>query len=325
MGKAVTLHEIFAGIDQARIAVIGDFCLDMYWMADMRRSQLSRETPHFPLPVTEERMSPGAAGNVVCNIAALKPASVAAFGVLGPDWRGHALRQLLKDAGAETAGLLECPGRVTTAYCKPLRKGFSDVVYEDPRLDFENSEPVSPDVQEQLLAQVSASGADIICVCDQLDQGVVGSVLREGLCQLGRQGKRILVDSRDRIGLYHHVIVKPNEVEAARAAQAGSDYTAIARALSQKNDRPALVTLGEQGCLVCEEGQVTPVPARKVAPPVDICGAGDTFLSALACALAAGSTLREAAWFANTASAVTIRKIHVTGTASRAEMEAIWD
>ena len=70
----MTLQEIFAGIDRARIAVVGDFCLDVYWMADMRRSRLSRETPHFPLPVTEERMSPGAAGNVACNIAAMSEA-----------------------------------------------------------------------------------------------------------------------------------------------------------------------------------------------------------------------------------------------------------
>ena len=42
----------------ARAVLIGDMCLDVYWSCDMTRSVLSRETPHFPLPVTEERMLP---------------------------------------------------------------------------------------------------------------------------------------------------------------------------------------------------------------------------------------------------------------------------
>lgn len=325
MAKAVTLHDIFAGIDRARIAVVGDFCLDVYWMADMRRSRLSRETPHFPLPVTEERMSPGAAGNVACNIAALKPARVGVFGVLGPDWRGYALRQLLDEAGADTGGLRVCPGRVTPAYCKPLRRGYSDTVYEDPRIDFDNTQAVPESLQEQLLTQVEAFGADVICVCDQFEPGVIGDALREGLCALGRRGACVLADSRDRIGLYHDVIVKPNEIEAANAVPGENDPEAMVRALSLQSGKPALMTLGEKGCLICEGDSLTRIPARQVPPPIDICGAGDTFLSGLSCALAAGGSLPEAAYFATAASAVTIRKIHVTGTASREEIEEIWE
>ena len=34
-------------LGKGRIGVIGDFCLDVYWHADMTKSELSRETPHF--------------------------------------------------------------------------------------------------------------------------------------------------------------------------------------------------------------------------------------------------------------------------------------
>ena len=47
--------------------VVGDVCLDAYWMADMRLSSLSRETPHHNMPVVEERYALGAAGNVMAN------------------------------------------------------------------------------------------------------------------------------------------------------------------------------------------------------------------------------------------------------------------
>ena len=42
------LEALLSGIDGARVALIGDFCLDVYWTADMKQSELSRETPHFP-------------------------------------------------------------------------------------------------------------------------------------------------------------------------------------------------------------------------------------------------------------------------------------
>ena len=124
----MTLNEIFSGIDNARIAVVGDFCLDVYWLADMTHSQLSRETPHFPLPIVNERMSCGGAGNVACNAAELKPAEVSVYGVIGMDWRGQSLRKLLDDEGIITHGLIALPNRFTNAYCKPLRKGFSELI-----------------------------------------------------------------------------------------------------------------------------------------------------------------------------------------------------
>ena len=65
-------------LGKGRIGVIGDFCLDVYWHADMTKSELSRETPHFPLPIVQERLSPGGAGNVVANLLALKPKKVEA-------------------------------------------------------------------------------------------------------------------------------------------------------------------------------------------------------------------------------------------------------
>ena len=61
---AALLHRV----DGARVGLIGDLCLDLYWLADMKLSELSRETPHYPLPIVEERFAPGGAGNVATNI-----------------------------------------------------------------------------------------------------------------------------------------------------------------------------------------------------------------------------------------------------------------
>ena len=132
------ITELLPLLDNARVGLIGDLCLDVYWEADMKKSELSRETPHHPLPVVEERFNPGGASNVACNIAALRPKSLSVVGVVGKDWRGITLLSELDARGIDTSLIITDESRVTNTYIKPMRHGISDVVYEDPRLDFEN-------------------------------------------------------------------------------------------------------------------------------------------------------------------------------------------
>ncbi|GHV47905.1 hypothetical protein FACS1894181_02370 [Bacteroidia bacterium] len=44
------LNDILSKAGRTKIGLIGDLCIDIYWKADMTRSELSRETP--PLPVS---------------------------------------------------------------------------------------------------------------------------------------------------------------------------------------------------------------------------------------------------------------------------------
>ena len=71
------------------------------------------------------------------------------------------------------------------------------------------------------------------------------------------------------------------------------------------------------------DGEEIHCPAHPTKPPVDIVGAGDTFISAMGTALAAGHDLETAARIACLASAVTVRKIGTTGTATREEILAV--
>ena len=315
-------------LGKGRIAVIGDFCLDVYWHADMTKSELSRETPHFPLPIVEERLSPGGAGNVVMNLLALEPKSVVAIGVFGDDWRGAALKGLLTKAGADISGVVTDVSRVTNTYVKPLRKGIAEtVVYEDPRLDFTNYNPIARATERKLIAALEdvAKEIDVLCVCDQMPCGCITPAVRAKIIVLGKRGLTVIVDSRDRIGLYTDVIVKPNEIESARVFRGKIPETAfgkLAAALERRTKRPAIVTAGERGCFVSERGKVRHVLACKVTGEIDFCGAGDTFLSGLAASTAAGFALADAAKIACCCSAVTIKKLKTTGTASRSELAA---
>jgi sugar/nucleoside kinase (ribokinase family) len=167
---------------------------------------------------------------------------------------------------------------------------------------------------------------DVLCVSDQFRHGCVTEAVREKLTALARQGLPVVVDSRYSIGLFPGCILKPNELEAASAA--GTQITrpdieasaAVAQSLAQRAGSVVCMTLGGRGCLVAQPGARHHIPAVKLAPPLDICGAGDTFLAAFSCALAAGAGAADAAYIATMASAVTVKKIGQTGTASRGEI-----
>lgn len=321
------LEELLEKIPQVRAVVVGDVCVDAYWIADMRRSQLSRETPHHNLPVVEERYALGGAGNVMNNMRALG-ARVTPVTALGLDFRGEIARRLMKEARLEMDCTPTFTDRITPCYVKPHRVGYGGVIYEDPRIDFEAQERLNAAQEDEFLASLeqAASAADVIAVSDQLASGVVSPRVRERLCEIAKAGKRVIVDSRENAAEFAGCIVKPNEIESARVVGASisevtpQNYLPVIEELCRRTGTDAIITLGNQGALCASgEGVVHALP-QKVEGPVDIVGAGDTFLSAFALALGAGASLGEAAALGNLASAVTIQKLGQTGTASAREI-----
>lgn len=328
------LQEISEKIKDISVCMVGDFCLDVYWRADMTRSLLSRETPHFPLPVIDEQYAPGGGGNVVNNLYALGVKEVIPVSVFARDWRGMLLADWLDERSIDRSKVFWREKGVTTAYCKPLRMGISDVVYEDPRLDFLNYESISPELESLVIDALdkAAEKVDIIAVSDQCQCGVITTQIRKHLSTLANKIP-VVVDSREHAMEYTGVIVKPNEVEAAFADGRDitgldlslEEYAKIGLSLHKKNGRPVVVTLGEKGALWCSGDSYVFAPTVKARPPVDIVGAGDSFLSAFCSAFAACGDGPSALAFANLASGVTVRKVGMTGTATLEEILEKWE
>jgi len=326
------LREILNDIKNVRAAVYGDLCIDVYWYADMRMSELSRETPHFAMPIIDERVSLGGGGNVAANMAALKPKKVTASGTAGNDWRESELTRLMNAAGISSELIVRRPDLLTNAFCKPMRRGISDTIYEDPRLDFANVVPFGTDVEDALIAALDkvAEQTDVLCISDQLPLNVYGAVtarVREHIIKLAQNGLTVITDSRDKIGLYRDLILKPNEVEGARAAGLENakdinDFAEAARTLAQNQNNEVIMTIGAKGSLYTTGEEVIHIPARIVDGEIDIVGAGDTFISGFALAVAAGASRPEAAFVAGLCSEVTIQKTGTTGTASPDEVIA---
>lgn len=324
------LINIISGLKQIKVCFVGDVALDAYWRADMKKSTLSRETPHYNVPVISEIYSPGGGGNVVSNIAALGVGRITTVTAIANDWRGAILKEKFKEQGVDVSAMVARKNGVTTCYVKPVKFGISDQLQEDPRLDFENYEDIDPEDEEKLLSALenAVKYADVIAVSDYCTYGVVTDRVRERLCELAKTVP-VIVDSRDRIGLFKNVIIKPNEVEAVRAvgseASTLDEYKEIGKRLQKETEAPVVVTLGGLGGLWCENGECEYVETAPANGEIDIVGAGDTFLSAFSCAYAVCKDGIKAMAFANLASGVTVKKIGTTGTASRDEIISKWE
>jgi len=145
------LEALLHAISSVRLGVLGDFTLDGYWYADMRRSQLSRETPLHPRPIFRETYSSGGAANVAWNMAALGLAEVRALTVFGKDWRGEILRRVLEDSGVNTASIQLAEDWITPFYGKIILTSGT-IQQEDARLDFINSTELQEGAIRGLLA-----------------------------------------------------------------------------------------------------------------------------------------------------------------------------
>lgn len=318
-----------------RVVVVGDACLDLYWLGDMTKSELSRETPHFPLPVIEERVELGAAAHVAQGFAELGVGRVDLVTVVGDDWRGDLLRERLKTYGIDASGVVTWAGGWTPTYVKPLRRGFeADVVYEDPRIDFLPSSHRPRTLEDALLSALNTAGerANAVVVVDQLNPGAVTPTVRTWLADNAAVCP-VIVDSRAHIHEFRRVTAKPNQLELWRAVGGDGDppppdaveeWARLGIQLGRVTGGPVVVTLGSAGAVWCRGDTIVFRAAVSVPPPVDVVGAGDAFAVGLAVALAQGASVSDALTLGNVAAAVAVSQIRTAGHLPRDRVVAMW-
>jgi len=331
------LEQILKKIKDRTIGVVGDFILDGYWYADMEQSQLSRETATFPRPITRERYSLGGAANVAWNLSALGVSNVCSFSVIGDDWRGNILRSLLVKENVQTSGIFNQANRQTPFYGKVMLTAVGRRLQEDARLDFINDQPISEEMEVALLNALNESleKLDGLIIADYQPTGILTAKVIAGILKLAKlqPKKPLVVDSRERVGEFSPLILKPNETEASqlffpeRSCEGITllDLSNAAIHHNQNTGQPIIITRGEQGCLVASGGECVSLPGVHVPTPVDPVGAGDAFLASFTAASASSATPLEAACLANLSAAVTVTKIGITGTASPAEILDAYD
>jgi sugar/nucleoside kinase (ribokinase family) len=332
------IEQVLARLPSLTLGVLGDLFLDRYLDLDAALTEPSIETGLDAYQVVRVRSIPGAAGTVLNNLVALGVGRVCPIAVLGDDGEGHELQQALRARSAvDPGGLIVRGDRRTPTYTKPLLCEAGRSPRELNRLDIKNRTPLPADAQEEVLARLRAlwPRLDALAVLDQVsepDCGVITGAVRAGLEALAQAdpGTWALADSRERIGLFRNLALKPNERECRRAAgEPGQPTPPLAEAaalLAQRAGRPVFCTTGDAGVLVAVPGGLAPatIPAYPVGGQVDTVGAGDSATAGILCALAAGHSPQQAAAFGNLVASITIQQIGTTGTASPDQVRARW-
>ncbi|NOY79541.1 MAG: HAD family hydrolase [Kiritimatiellaeota bacterium] len=324
------LEALLEQMPSAHVGVIGDFCLDVYWVLDLSRSERSVETGKTTQPVREQHYSLGGAGNVVANLAALRVGAISVFGAVGDDPFGHRLLRLLEACGADRNGMQVATGPAwqTLTYCKPY-VGDEEL----PRIDMGNFNDLPDRLADAVLEALSAAldGLDVVIVNQQVLTGIHTPRLRQRLRALIRRrtDKVFVFDGRHYTDSYPEAWLKVNGHEALRLSGTERDPAELVmrdealtagRRLHRRFGRPVFVTRGDRGCLVVLDSGVYQVPGLEVIGRVDPVGAGDSFLAGLGAALAAGAAPQEAAAVGNFTAGVTVRKLRQTGTATPEEV-----
>jgi rfaE bifunctional protein kinase chain/domain len=329
----LTSPEIAAVLDnmsRSSMAVLGDFCLDVYWMIDRAAGEPSVETGLLTQPVSSHRYSPGGAGNVVMNLLALEIPKIYLFGVIGNDPFGKELARLLDNPQIDRSGLItQAQDWQTHSYVKPHLDGK-----ESNRIDFGDFNQLSDESANVILEKLEKVLPEVSVVL--INHQVAGSLhnsesFRTRLNGLIQRYPRVcfIVDSRGYHEAYPGAVHKLNEAEVLR--QSGrelepgemvslNDLVRHARELHARWKAPLVVTRGENGCMVIDGSTPKQIFGVQLLSKVDPVGAGDTFVSAFAAIVASGSNLAAAAFVANLAASVTAQKLFQTGTASPSEI-----
>ncbi len=339
------LKRLLPRLRGKRIGALGDLMLDRYlW------GTATRLSPEAAVPVVdfiEQSECLGGAGNVAANLAALG-ARVELFGVTGEDEPSAALRRSLREAGIGDRGVIADAKRVTTVKTRIIAR-HQQVV----RVDHERREPLRAETEEKLIRRLLASlrRLDALVLSDY-DKGLVTDALADrvlGACHrlkvpvfvkpktsrlYAYRGARAIICNAKEAGFFvtRSLADEKSVEEAGRALLAHFGCAAV------------VITRGEKGMSVFEESSPRHfrVPATSFEVTYarvgqagverdatgrqvfDVTGAGDTVLSVVALAVAAGATLPDAAVLANTAAGVVVGKLG-TATVNPKELAAALD
>jgi rfaE bifunctional protein kinase chain/domain len=339
------LKRLLPRLPGKRIGVLGDMILDRYLWGTS-----SRISPEAPVPVVDfvdQNDCLGGAGNVAANIAALG-AKVEAFGVLGSDEAGRALQKCLRQANIGEKGVFSEAKRLSTVKTRIIAKH-----HQVARVDYERREPLRAETKEKLLRVIFAElkRLDALVLSDY-DKGLITDDFADRVLSAAHQlgvpafvkpktsrlyayrGARAIVCNAKEAGFYvtRSLGDEKSFEEAGRALLAHFGCGAV------------VITRGEKGMSIFEEssaghvhipatgfevtyarvGQVGIERGATGRQVFDLTGAGDTVLSVLALAAAAGASIVDAAMLANIAAGVVVGKLG-TACVSPRELEHALD
>jgi len=299
------LKEVLKEVAGKRVLVIGDLMLDHYVETAARK--LSREAPIPVSDVIAENSFCGGAANLASNIASLG-GKAAVTGIVGNDYEGELLRDILAKNGVDTSGIITSsrPTSLKTRYFLDNRQHF--------RIDRETRSDIDKNLTNELLKNIESSISNFECVAiSDYDKGAVTARLINGAVRLTKK-QNIPIFGQPKVKHYLDFIdfncVKSNINEASKATgisimNDSSLHNIGIHLLSKLECKALVLTRGRKGLTVFEGNNMIHLPA--LTPSKEFrrsIGIRDSMMAVLALSLTAGANILEASILSNIAAAV---------------------
>lgn len=305
--------------DKARILVAGDVMLDRYWHGGT--SRISPEAPVAVVKVQNTKDSPGGAGNVALNLAALG-AAASLVGLVGDDHAGRELETSLNAAGV-FCDFHRVSDKPTITKLRVISRHQQLI-----RLDFE--EPFTEAHSAALISKVRQllKKCDVLVLSDYNKGALleVAALIREARAA----GVPVLVDPKGLdFSIYRGAtLLKPNLYEfetIVGPCRNEDEFVLKGKQMLRDLDLEALlITRGEHGMsLIRQDAPEMHFPAR-ARDVFDVTGAGDTVISVVAASLGAGLPLPESVALANIAAGLVVARlgtVAISGPELRREVQ----
>ena len=318
---------IISKFNKQNILVVGDLILDQYI-----KGSVSRISPEAPVPIVVEEESfytPGGAANVAHNLTSLG-AKVSLVGRIGQDEEGQILLKELKKGKVNSAAIFVDPHLPTICKTRVIVQHQQLVRIDREKTTHPADKKITQKIFDFIQKNIDDFGAVII---SDYGKGLIDAQLVNFVCSLALEKKKIItVDPKvEHFNFYRRVTaITPNLKETENAIrnikitstspqkfkinvdklENDEDIDLAGRELVRYLDlKSLLITLGERGMRLFENGQ-KPVHIHTKAKEIfDVTGAGDTVIALFTLSLAAGATKREAAEIANFAAGIVVGKM----------------
>lgn len=309
------IQSLFDSFKDLNILIIGDVMMDAYlW------GKVDRISPEAPVPIVavhqkESRL--GGAANVALNIKALA-ANPIICAIVGDDKVGDEFLTLLAQENIDANGIVKIKNRQTTVKTRVIAQN-QQMLRIDEETDVEISD-AETDLVIAKFEQILAKNIIHTIIFEDYDKGLITQKLIDKVIEIAKQSNiPVVVDPKKRYFLSYHgvAVFKPNLKELKEGLKIDfnpKNAIALKNAVSSLQQKISadniLLTLSELGVYVLTENEdkLTPAHIRTVA---DVSGAGDTVISVVATAIAAGADIFLAAQLGNIAGGLVCEKVGV--------------
>lgn len=319
----MTINEIFEKIANERVLIVGDVMIDSYMWGKVTR--ISPEAPVPVVAVTKREKRLGGAANVALNIEAMGAIPIICS-VLGNDDSSKDFQQIMYNANMDRRGIVVSDNRMTTVKSRVIGNSMHIV-----RVDEESTHPLSAIEEDLLLDRINRAiktmPIDAIIFQDYDKGCITARIINEVTALANRKKILTTVDPKHRnFSLFKNVSVfKPNlkelreglniEIDDSSEENLLQDLLSASKLLHEhQNIDIILTTLSSRGMYACDfrhgepHAMLIPSCAHDVS---DVSGAGDTVISVITLALAAGLTLEESVYCANLAAGIVCEQVGV--------------